>query len=169
MREPAYTWSVLHQLKARRCERTQERLSDCRRALEHCDRELARCRQEAEACTTRLANCDAALMDKTGVGGSIDIDTILQHERFRTVLLEACRAAEQAQAAADQSLQSARDELASVQQALSKLQTQAQVYADKAASARRARQAQRDAAEEEDAIEALVALRSHRAAQSGAR
>lgn len=89
MREPAYTWSVLHQLKARRCERMQERLSDCRRALEHCDRELARCRQDTEACTTRLADCDAALMDKTGVGGSINIDTILQHERFRTVLVEA--------------------------------------------------------------------------------
>ncbi|OLI57588.1 serine kinase [Xanthomonas oryzae pv. oryzae] len=169
MREPAYTWSLLHQLKARRCERMQERLSDCRRALEHCERELARCRQETEACTTRLADCDAALMDKTGVGGSINIDTILQHEHFRTVLVEACRAAEQAQAAADQSLQSARDELACVQQALSKLQAQAQVYADKAASARRARQAQRDAAEEEDAIETLVALRSHRAAHGGAR
>ncbi|UXA70607.1 type III secretion protein HrpB7 [Xanthomonas prunicola] len=169
MRESGHTWSVLHQLKARRCERMQERLNECGRALEQCDRELASCRQEAEACTTRLANCDAALMDKTGVGGSIDIDTILQHERFRTVLVEACRAAEQAQATASQSLQSARDELASVQQALSKLQAQAQVYADKAANARRARQAQRDAAEEEDAIEALVALRSHRAAQGGSR
>ncbi|WP_017173917.1 HPr kinase, partial [Xanthomonas phaseoli] len=122
MREPAHTWSVLHQLKVRRSERMQERLSECRRALEHCDRELARCRQEAEACTTRLADCDTALLDKAGVGASIDIDTILQHERFRTVLVEACRAAEQAQAAADQSLQSARDERASVQQALSKLQ-----------------------------------------------
>ncbi|AZR21352.1 type III secretion protein HrpB7 [Xanthomonas vasicola] len=169
MRDRARTWTALQQLKTRRCERMQDRLSECKHALEHCERELARCSEEANACSTRLAAFDTALLEKAGVGGSIDIDTILQHEHFRTVLLDACRASEQAQVAARQSVQSARDELVSVQQAVSKLQAQAQLYEEKAIRARRARQAQRDAAEEEEAIETLVALRSHRAAPGGAR
>ncbi|KGK59197.1 MULTISPECIES: type III secretion protein HrpB7 [Xanthomonas] len=169
MREHANTWATLQQLKTRRCERMQERLSDCKHALEQCERERAKCSQEADACTTRLATFDAALVDKAGAGEPIGIDTILQHECFRAALQERCRAAEQALATAGQALQSARDELASVQQAVSKLQAQAQVYAEKAASARRARQAHREAAEEEDAIEALVALRAHRAATGVAR
>jgi|GEM_PF-6864122 len=165
MRDSARTWTVLEQLKTRRCKRMQDRLSSCRHALQECDRALARCTDEVTSCSTRLADFDAALLEKAGVGGSIDIETILQYEQFRTVLVEDCRAAEQAQVQARQSLQSARKELASVQRELSKLEVQAQVYAEKAASARRAWQAEREAAEEEEAIEALVALRSHRAEQ----
>ncbi|WP_115045332.1 type III secretion protein HrpB7 [Xanthomonas arboricola] len=169
MREHADTWTTLQQLKTRRCERMQERLGDCKHALEQCERERASCSQEADACTTRLATFDAALVDQAGTGEPIGIATILQHEHFRVVLQERCRAAEQALAMASQALQSARDELTSVQQALSKLQAQAQVYAEKAVSARRARQAHREAAEEEDAVEALVARRAHRAACGAAR
>ncbi|MFA0922186.1 type III secretion protein HrpB7 [Xanthomonas fragariae] len=165
MLERASTWTTLQQLKTRRCQRLQDRLGECKRAVEQCDRELASCSQEADACTTRLAAFDAALVDKAGVGDPIGIDAILQHQGFRAVLDERCRAAEQALAMAGQSLQSARDEAASVQQKLSKLQAQADVYAEKAASARRAWQAQREAAEEEDAIEALVSRRLHRAAR----
>ncbi|MCC4620096.1 type III secretion protein HrpB7 [Xanthomonas cassavae CFBP 4642] len=162
MREHAGTWATLQQLKARRCERMQARLSDCKHALEQCERERASCSREAEACATRLAAFDAGLADKTDGGESIAVDAIVQHARFRTVLEERGHAAGQALVAATQALQSARDEVATVQQAASRLQAQADVYAEKAASAQRARQAQREAAEEEDAIEALVGLRMHR-------
>ncbi|CAG2083862.1 type III secretion protein HrpB7 [Xanthomonas euroxanthea] len=165
MREHAGTWTTLQQLKTRRHERMQDRLGDCRRALAQCDRECASCSQEASACTARLAAFDATLADRAGAGEPIGIETILQHQRFRAVLEERCRAAEQALVAATQALQNARDEAAAVQQAVSKLQAQAQMYAENAASAQRAWQAQREAAEEEDAIEALVGLRRHRAAR----
>ncbi|WOB26859.1 MULTISPECIES: type III secretion protein HrpB7 [Xanthomonas] len=165
MRERASTWATLQQLKTRRHERMQDRLNDCRRALEQCDRERASCSQEANACTTRLAAFDATLTDRAGAGESIGIDAILQHQRFRAVLEERCRAAQQALVAATQAVQSARDEVATVQQTVSRLQAQAQVYAEKAASAQRAWQAQRETAEEEDAIEALIGLRLHRAAR----
>ncbi|WAH64951.1 type III secretion protein HrpB7 [Xanthomonas hortorum] len=165
MRERAGTWATLQELKTRRHERMQERLSDCRRALEQCDRERASCSHEANACTTRLEAFDTTLADKAGAGEPIGIEAILQHQRFRTVLEERCRAAEQALAAATQALQSARDEAATVQQTVSKLQAQADVYAENAARAQRAWQAQREAAEEEDAIDALLGLRLHRAAR----
>lgn len=165
MRERASTWATLQQLKTRRHARMQDRLGDCRRALAQCERERVSCSQEASACTARLAAFDATLAEKAGAGEPIDIAAILQHQRFRAVLEERCRAAEQALVAATQAVQGARDEAAAVQQALSRLQAQADVYAQKAARAQRAWQAQRDAAEEEDAIEALVGLRLHRAAR----
>ncbi|WP_372392878.1 type III secretion protein HrpB7 [Xanthomonas sp. NCPPB 3582] len=169
MRERASTWARLQQLKTRRHERMQERLSDCRRALAQCERERAGCSQEASACSTRLAAFDATLADRAGAGEPIGIEAILQHQRFRAVLEERCRTAEQALVAATQALQSEREKVAEVQQALSRLQAQAQVYAEKAASAQRAWHAQREAAEEEDAIEALVGLRLHRAARGAGR
>ncbi|MFC7520536.1 type III secretion protein HrpB7 [Xanthomonas populi] len=165
MRERASTWTTLQQLKTRRYERMQDRLSECKRGMEQCDRERASCSEEANACTTRLDAFDAALADKACSGEPIGIEAILQHQSFRTVLQERCSAAEQALAMATQGLQRARDEVATVQQTLSRLQAQADVYAEKAASAHRAWQAQREAAEEEDAIEALVGLRLHRAAR----
>ncbi|MCF8797749.1 type III secretion protein HrpB7 [Xanthomonas campestris] len=165
MRERVSTWRTLQQLKTRRYQRMQDHLSDCRRALEQCDGERAICSQQADACTTRLAAFDAALADTAGAGEPIGIEAILQHQRFRAVLEERCGAAEQALVAATQALQRAHDEVATVQQTVSRLEAQAQVYAEKAARARRAWQAQREAAEEEDAIEALIGLRLHRAAR----
>ncbi|APO95006.1 type III secretion protein HrpB7 [Xanthomonas vesicatoria] len=165
MRKRASTWTTLQQLKTRRYERMQARLSECARAVEQRDRECLSCTQEVDACVARLDAFDTALADKAAAGEPIGIEAILQHQHFRTVLEERCRAAEQTLATARQALQHARDETATVQRTISKLQAQAQVYAEKAASAQRAWQAQREAAEEDDAIEALLGLRLHRAAR----
>ncbi|QHG88371.1 serine kinase [Xanthomonas sp. NCPPB 1638] len=156
-------WLTLQRLKERRSERTQERLNDCRRAAEQAERAYADRLQEHDACKERLVACDQALADKASAGQSIGIQSIVEHQRFRAVLEERYHAAAQPLTAASQALHDAREEVAATQLVLCRLQTQAEMCAEKAAKAWRMVQAECEAAEEEEAIEALLALRSYRA------